>query len=91
MAGATTGLATMTLDGDAVARNVASPSDSFWRESIQALLRARPGSVPEPYVPPGTMIRHLGPAHTFPYVSYYQVVNADPSIPQGFFTDQIGP
>jgi len=89
LAGATTGLATMTLDGDTVARRMAEADDVFWREAIRTLMRSRPGSVPEPYVPPGAMMRHIGPAHTFPYVSYYQVLNADPSIPPDFFVDQI--
>ncbi len=88
-AGAATGLATMTLDGDAVTRRVANADGAFWRESIRALIRSRPGSVTEPYVAPQAMIRHLGPAHTFPYVSYYQVLNGDPTIPKDFFRDQI--
>lgn len=89
LAGATTGLATMTLDGDTVVRRMAEAEDAFWREAIRALIRSRPGSVEEPYVPPGVMMRHIGPTHTFPYVSYYQVLNADPSIPPDFFADQI--
>lgn len=89
LAGAATGLATMSLDGDTVARRMAEADDAFWRVAIRALMNSRPGSVPEPYVPPGAMMRHLGQTHTFPYVSYYQVLNADPSIPPDFFLDQI--
>lgn len=89
LAGAATGLATMTLDGDTVARRMAEADDAFWRAAIRTLIRSRPGSVEEPYVPPGAMMRHLGPTHTFPYVSYYQVLNADPSIPPDFFANQI--
>ena len=89
LAGAATGLATMTLDGDTVARRMSEADDAFWREAIRTLIRSRPGSVEEPYIPPGAMMRHLGPAHTFPYVSYYQVLNGDPSIPPDFFVDQI--
>lgn len=89
LAGATTGLATMTLDGDTIARRMAEADDAFWRQAVRALIRSRPGSVEEPYVPPGAMMRHIGPTHTFPYVSYYQVLNADPSIPADFFVDQI--
>ena len=89
LAGASTGLATMSLDGDTVARRMAEADDTFWRVAIRALMNSRPGSVEEPYVPPGAMIRHLGPTHTFPYVSYYQVLNGDPSIPPDFFVDQI--
>lgn len=89
LAGATTGLATMTLDGDTIARRMAEADDAFWREAIRTLIRTRPGLTGEPYVPPGAMMRHLGPAHTFPYVSYYQVLNGDPAIPPDFFADQI--
>jgi len=68
---------------------MAGADDAFWREAIRTLIRSRPGSVKEPYVPPGAMMRHLGTTHTFPYVSYYQVLNGDPSIPPDFFIDQI--
>ena len=34
-------------------------------------------------------MRHLGAAHTFPYVSYYQVLNGDPAIPPDYFANQI--
>ena len=88
-AGAGAGLATLELSGDMVARRFAGHDDAFWRETVRALLRARPGMAVEPQVPPGAMIRHLGPAHTFPYVSYYQVLNGDPGIPANFFVDQI--
>ena len=88
-AGATTGLATMTIDGDNVARRMAGADDALWRIAIRTLINSRPGSVEEPFVPPGAMIRHIGPTHTFPYVPYYQVLNGDPSIPPDFFADQI--
>jgi adenylate cyclase len=88
-AGATTGLASMPLGGDGVARHFSSYPDAFWRESVRTLLRTRPGVAQEPYLAPGSLIRHLGPRHTFPYVSYYQVLNGDPNIPRDFFADQI--
>lgn len=89
LAGATTGLATMALSDDAVARKFPGYDDAFWRETIRTLIRIHPNFVQEPYVPPKAMIRHLGPTHTFPYVSYYQVLNGDPNIPANFFADQI--
>jgi adenylate cyclase len=88
-AGATTGLATMSLDQDTVVRKMAEADDAFWKETVRTLIRSRPGSVVEPYVAPGAMLRHLGPSHTFPYISYYQVLNGDPSIPPDFFSDQM--
>ena len=88
-AGALTGLTTTVLEGDAVMRLVPQEDDAFWRQAIRMLIKTRPNSVVEPYVAPGSMLRHLGPSHTFPYVSYYQVLNGDPSIPSDFFADQI--
>lgn len=89
MAGAVTGLATSSLDDDAIMRRVPQPDDALWRQAIRMLIRTRPGSVEEPWVHPDAMVRHLGPARTFPYVSYYQVLNGDESIPPDFFQDQI--
>jgi adenylate cyclase len=89
-AGAMTGLATTTLDPDTVVRVVPQSDDAFWRQAIRSLIKARPGSVQEPYVPPDAMLRHLGLASkVFPYASYYQVLNGDPSIPGDFFADQM--
>ena len=88
-AGALTGLTTTVLEGDAVMRLVPPDDDAFWRQAIRMLIKTRPDSVVEPYVAPGSMLRHLGPSHTFPYVSYYQVLNGDPSIPSDYFADQI--
>ena len=89
-AGAAAGLATVTLDPDAVIRRVPVGEDIFWRVVIQTLMKTRPGAIAaEPVVPQDGFIRHLGPAHTFPYVSYYQVIQGDKSIPADFFQDQI--
>lgn len=89
-AGAMTGLATTTVDPDTVVRVVPQSDDAFWRQAIRSLIKARPGSVQEPYVPPDAMLRHLGLASkVFPYASYYQVLNGDPSIPSDFFADQM--
>ena len=88
-AGATPGLATVTLDSDTVVRQIPQNEDVFWRRTIETLIRARPGILDMPQPPADALIRHLGPAHTFPYVSYHQVLNRDPSIPADFFRDQI--
>lgn len=88
-AGAIPGLATVTLDSDTVVRQIPQNDDVFWRRTIEALIRARPGILEMPQPPPDALIRHLGQAHTFPYVSYHQVLNRDASIPADFFRDQI--
>lgn len=88
-AGATTGRRTLYPDRDDIVRLMPYGADTFWRRTIQALIEARPGVLPDPYVAPGSLMRHLGPAHTFPSVSYHQVVDGDPAIARDFFADQI--
>lgn len=88
-AGAASGLATAELDPDGVVRRLPQQRDAFWRAVIEVLMRERPGLIPAPHVGPEDLIRHLGPAHTFPYVSFYQVLQGDPTIPQDFFRNQI--
>ncbi len=88
-AGAAAGMATTPLSGDAVARKFTQDDDAFWRETIRTFMKVRPGTVEMPSIPPDARIRYLGPAHTFPYVSYYQVLHGDPNISPDFFADQI--
>lgn len=87
--GGVAGLTTVSLDSDLVIRQVPDSQDAFWRKVIDVFRQARPGLIPEVQFKPGSMIRYLGPTHTFPYVSYSQVVNGDKSIPADFFQDQI--
>jgi adenylate cyclase len=87
--GGVAGLTTVALDSDLVIRQVPDSQDAFWRKVIDAFQQARPGLIPEVQAKPGSMIRYLGPTHTFPYVSYSQVINGDESIPADFFQDQI--
>ena len=88
-AGAVPGLATIELDGDAVVRRLPQGRDSFFRQVIETLIKARPGLVGEPQVPEDSMVRYIGPSHTYPYISFYQLLQADSSIPEDFFRDQI--
>ena len=88
-AGAVPGVRTAVLDDDAMIRMVPDGDDAFWRQVIRTLVRTRPNMVHEPYVAPGALVRHLGPARTFPYVSYQHVLEGDPAIPPAYFTDQV--
>lgn len=88
-AGAVSGLATIELEGDAVVRRLPQGRDAFFRQVIETFIKARPGLVEPPWIPPEAMARYLGPSHTFPYVSFYQVLQGDSSIPEDFFRDQI--
>lgn len=87
--GGVAGLTTVALDSDLVIRQVPDSQDAFWRKVINAFQQARPGLIPELQFKPNSLIRYLGPTHTYPYVSYSQVVNGDKSIPADFFQDQI--
>ncbi len=88
-AGAATGRRTVYPDRDDIVRLIPYGADTLWHRTIQALIEARPGVLPDPYVAPGSLMRHLGPAHTFPSVSYHQVLDGDPAIARDFFADQI--
>lgn len=89
VAGAVSGLTSAAIDGDAVVRRFPDADDIFWRRAIAVLQRERPELGLAGQVPNGALMRHLGPAHTFPYVSYYQVLAGGDAIPPGFFQDQI--
>lgn len=88
-AGAVSGLASATIDGDAVIRRFPDAEDIFWRQVIAVLQRERLDLGVASGIPEGALVRHLGPAHTFPYVSYHQVLSGSDAIPPGFFKDQI--
>lgn len=88
-AGAVSGLASATIDGDAVIRRFPDAEDIFWRQVIAVLQRERPDLGVASGIPEGALVRHLGPAHTFPYASYHQVLRGSGAIPPGFFKDQI--
>jgi adenylate cyclase len=86
-AGAVSGLASAVIDGDAVIRRFPDAQDIFWRQIIAVLKRERPDLGLADEIPDGAMVRHLGPAHTFPYVPYHQVLRG--GVAPGFFQDQI--
>lgn len=86
-AGALSGLTSATLDADALLRRVPDAHDIFWRQVIAMLKRQRPDLDLAGGIAEGAMIRHLGPAHTFPYVPFHRVL--DGGLPPGFFRDQV--
>lgn len=88
-ANAATGVRTVVLDEDAVVRLVPDQPDAFWRQVIATLARARPDVVREPDVGSEELLRHLGPARTFPYIPYHLVLNGDPAVPDSFLADQL--
>jgi adenylate cyclase len=88
-AGAASGLANVSLDGDLVVRSMPEGGDVFWREIIRRANQRQPGLLEEPPALDRRLIRYVGPDHTFPYVSYYQALHADSELPSEIFKDQI--
>jgi adenylate cyclase len=88
-AGAQTGLATVALDRDAALRTMPDSQDAMWRAIIRRLMITHAEISPNLAIKPGSLIHYAGPDHTFPYVSYYEVVKPTGTIPADFFKDQI--
>ena len=65
-AGATSGLANITLDADLVVRQMPEGRDVFWREIVRRAAVAMPGVILEPPNLAGAMIRYVGGDHTLP-------------------------
>ena len=87
--GAQVGLATVPLDPDLVVRQVPESLEALWRVGVLRLIREHPDLAPSLGTAPDSYIRYAGGDHTFPYVSYHEVVRPTGSIPAGFFKDQV--
>src|SRR6185312_9501367 len=85
-AGATNGYVNIEYDPDQVVRGIPFASDAFWKKIVEKL---PPGLVKAAMPKRGAMLRYAGGDHTFPYVSFYQVLDADKDLPPDAFRDQI--
>lgn len=81
--GAVAGVASVHLDGDAYLRRMPEMRDSFAGEAL------RLAGEPKPAAPEGALIQYIGPAYTYPRVSYYQALDPANFLPPGFFKDRI--
>lgn len=79
-AGAVAGIASLVLDGDAIARRVPPYPDGFAARLA--------GSDIAREVTPGALIQAFGPARTYPTVSYYQALDPENFLPPGIFRDR---
>ena len=88
-AGAANGYVNIEYDPDTVVRRIPYASDAFWKKIVERLRQLQPGLVNARIPERGAFFRFAGGDHTFPYVSFYQVLDADKYLPPGAFRDQI--
>ncbi len=88
-AGAIGGLATISLDTDLVVRRMPEGRDIFWREILELLNKRQPGVVVPPPNQENRLIGYIGAERTFPYVSYYKVLEGNAQLTADAFKDQI--
>lgn len=80
--GAHSGIASITLERDGIFRSMPFYSDGFAAQLAQAAgLGHKPAD--------DRLIQWLGPARTYPTVSYYQALEPQTMLPPGFFKDRI--
>ncbi|MDX0646341.1 CHASE2 domain-containing protein [Sinorhizobium medicae] len=81
--GAKVGVASVTLSGDGILRQIPSYSDGFAMTiaSVAGADLARP--------PGRALMQTFGPARTYPTVSYYQALDPEAFLPEGTFRDRI--
>lgn len=82
-AGARSGVVSIALDSDGVARRIARYSDSFDQQVLKVS-----GGTPMPAAG-GKRIQYFGPAASYPRVSYYQALDPEKFLPPGFFKDAV--
>jgi len=81
-AGAHVGIASVGLDGDGVLRGMPGYEDSFAAEIAHA------AGQPVVRHEAGAMLQAFGPARTYPTVSYYQALDPQNFLPEGYFKDR---
>jgi adenylate cyclase len=89
-AGATNGFYAVYFDPeDQVVRQMPKDDDTFWREILRRAAKKIPDLLAVRDPGQEAMIRYVGPDHTFPYVSFYQALDAAHKLPPDAFRDQI--
>lgn len=83
-AGARSGIASLSMDGDGVLRNMPLYRDGF----MATLIEMTTGEVvSESHMP--QRIQHFGPAGSYPTISYYQALDPEAFLPPDYLRDQI--
>ncbi len=81
-AGARSGIASIAFDGDGILRRVPAYSDGFAARLLEAAGQTA-------VVPRNTLLQTFGPSRTYETVSYYQALDPDRFLPEGFFHDRV--
>lgn len=83
-AGARSGVASLSMDGDGVLRNMPRYPDGF----MAKLLETSSGKAVQENQGP-RRIQHFGPAGSYPTISYYQALDPASYLPPDYLKDQI--
>ena len=82
-AGARTGIASISLDADGAFRRIPLYQDGF---AARLAAAANTGHIESMG---GRMIQAFGPSRTYPTASYYQALDPEAFLPDGFFRDRV--
>lgn len=82
--GARSGIASLSMDGDGVLRNMPIYRDGF----MTTLLEMADGAS-APHSETVRRIQHFGAAGSYPTISYYQALDPEAYLPPGYLKDQI--
>ncbi|MCJ8053657.1 CHASE2 domain-containing protein [Shinella curvata] len=80
--GAVTGIASITLGGDGVFRELPRYEDGFARSLARIAGRAAVS-------PDGKLLQSFGPSRSYPTVSYYQALDPENMLPKDTFKDRV--
>lgn len=87
-AGASSGIAAVSLDKDGVLRKLPSYQDGFGATVLHSWLKANKEAAAG--TPEETrLIQFFGPARSYPYVSYYQALDPDTFLPPAIFQNRV--
>jgi len=83
-AGARSGIASLSMDGDGVLRNMPLYRDGFMAKLIEMTTGQAASENQMPH-----RIQHFGPAGSYPTISYYQALDPEAFLPPDYLRDQI--
>ncbi len=83
-AGARSGIASLSMDGDGVLRNMPLYRDGFMAKLIEMTTGEAASENQTPQ-----RIQHFGPAGSYPTISYYQALDPEAFLPPDYLRDQI--